>query len=331
MTLQQLKYAVTVAECGTISAAAEKLFISQPSLTTAIRELESEMGVTIFSRTNRGVIVSREGEEFLGYARQILSQAQLLQERFSGREQGEKRFAVSSQHFNFTVLAFSRLVQNFRGPRYSFHFRETTTYEVLEDVSQLRSEVGILALNEDNERFLRRMFGKLGLEFTELKRVQAELFVSAEHPLAGRRFVTVEDVSPYPCITFEQGEHNGQFFFEGLSAVAAQSHKTICVRERATEYQLLPGCGSIRHVPGGVCEPAFGAKAVPHHWIYPAPGCDSLPHDLGVHTGPAGGSADIVYSYTQLSFSVFYKYQIYPYTEYNKAKQNKMLKGDLKS
>ena len=239
MTLQQLKYAVTVVECGTISAAAEKLFISQPSLTAAIRELESEMGVTIFSRTNRGVIVSREGEEFLGYARQILSQAQLLQERFSGREQGEKRFAVSSQHFNFTVLAFSRLVQNFRGPRYSFHFRETTTYEVLEDVSQLRSEVGILALNEDNERFLRRMFGKLGLEFTELKRVQAELFVSAEHPLAGRRFVTVEDVSPYPCITFEQGEHNGQFFFEGLSAVAAQSHKTICVRERATEYQLL--------------------------------------------------------------------------------------------
>ena len=239
MTLQQLKYAVTVAECGTISAAAEKLFISQPSLTTAVRELESEMGVTIFSRTNRGVIVSREGEEFLGYARQILSQAQLLQERFSGREQGEKRFAVSSQHFNFTVLAFSRLVQNFRGPRYSFHFRETTTYEVLEDVSQLRSEVGILALNEDNERFLRRMFGKLGLEFTELKRVQAELFVSVEHPLAGRRFVTVEDVSPYPCITFEQGEHNGQFFFEGLSAVAAQSHKTICVRERATEYQLL--------------------------------------------------------------------------------------------
>lgn len=239
MTLQQLKYAVTVAECGTISAAAEKLFISQPSLTTAVRELESEMGVTIFSRTNRGVIVSREGEEFLGYARQILSQAQLLQERFSGREQGEKRFAVSSQHFNFTVLAFSRLVQNFRGPRYSFHFRETTTYEVLEDVRQLRSEVGILALNEDNERFLRRMFGKLGLEFTELKRVQAELFVSAEHPLAGRRFVTVEDVSPYPCITFEQGEHNGQFFFEGLSAVAAQSHKTICVRERATEYQLL--------------------------------------------------------------------------------------------
>ena len=239
MTLQQLKYAVTVAECGTISAAAEKLFISQPSLTTAIRELESEMGVTRVSRTNRGVIVSREGEEFLGYARQILSQAQLLQERFSGREQGEKRFAVSSQHFNFTVLAFSRLVQNFRGPRYSFHFRETTTYEVLEDVSQLRSEVGILALNEDNERFLRRMFGKLGLEFTELKRVQAELFVSAEHPLAGRRFVTVEDVSPYPCITFEQGEHNGQFFFEGLSAVAAQSHKTICVRERATEYQLL--------------------------------------------------------------------------------------------
>lgn len=239
MTLQQLKYAVTAAECGTISAAAEKLFISQPSLTTAIRELEAEMGVTIFSRTNRGVIVSREGEEFLGYARQLLSQAQLMQERFGGAGQGEKRFSVSSQHFNFTVLAFSRLVQGFTGQRYNFHFRETTTYEVLEDVSQLRSEIGILALNEDNERYLRRLFDKLDLAFTELKRVRAELFISSEHPLAGRSAVTVEDLRPYPCISFEQGEHNGQFFFEGLSAVAAQSPKTICVRERATEYQLL--------------------------------------------------------------------------------------------
>lgn len=238
MTLQQLKYAVTVAECGTISAAAEKLFISQPSLTAAIRELETEMGVTIFSRTNRGVIVSREGEEFLGYARQILSQAQLMQERFGGQEQGEKRFAVSSQHFNFTVWAFTQLVQRLPNQRYNLHFRETTTYEVLEDVSQLRSEIGVLALNEDNERYLRRLFSKLELEFTELKRVRASIIMSAEHPLAGHRSVTVEDVIPYPCITFEQGEHNELFFFEGLSA-AVQSPRRICVRERATEYQLL--------------------------------------------------------------------------------------------
>lgn len=239
MTLQQLKYAVTAAECGTISAAAEKLFISQPSLTAAIRELETEMGVTIFSRTNRGVIVSREGEEFLGYARQILSQAQLMQERFGGQEQGEKRFAVSSQHFNFTVWAFTQLVQRLPNQRYNLHFRETTTYEVLEDVSQLRSEIGVLALNEDNERYLRRLFSKLELEFTELKRVRASIIMSAEHPLAGHRSVTVEDVIPYPCITFEQGEHNELFFFEGLSAAAVQSPRRICVRERATEYQLL--------------------------------------------------------------------------------------------
>ena len=239
MTLQQLKNAVTVAECGTISAAAEKLFISQPSLTAAIRELETEMGVTIFSRTNRGVIVSREGEEFLGYARQILSQAQLMQERFGGQEQGEKRFAVSSQHFNFTVWAFTQLVQRLPNQRYNLHFRETTTYEVLEDVSQLRSEIGVLALNEDNERYLRRLFSKLELEFTELKRVRASIIMSAEHPLAGHRSVTVEDVIPYPCITFEQGEHNELFFFEGLSAAAVQSPRRICVRERATEYQLL--------------------------------------------------------------------------------------------
>ena len=239
MTLQQLKYAVTVAECGTISAAAEKLFISQPSLTTAIRELEAEMGVRIFSRTNRGVIVSREGEELLGYARQVLSQAQLMQERFGGDSQGEKRFSVSSQHFHFTVRAFSRLVQNFPGQRYIFHFRETTTYEVLTDVSQLRSEIGVLALNDDKERYLRRMFGRLDLEFTELIRVPAAVYIAKDHPLAGRSRLTPEELAPYPCITFEQGEHNGQFFFEGLSSVAVGSPRQICVRERSTEYQLI--------------------------------------------------------------------------------------------
>lgn len=239
MTLQQLKYAVTVAECGTISAAAEKLFISQPSLTTAIRELEAEMGVTIFSRTNRGVTVSREGEEFLGYARQVLSQAELLQERFCGPGQGEKRFAVSSQHFNFTVRAFSQLVQGFPGKRYSFHFRETTTYEVLEDVSQMRSEIGILAFNEGNERYLRRLFNKLELEFTELTRVPAAAYLSSDHPLAHRDTLTLEELTAYPCITFEQGEHNGQFFFEGLSDAAALCPMHICVRERSTEYQLI--------------------------------------------------------------------------------------------
>ena len=239
MTLQQLKYAVTVAECGTISAAAEKLFLSQPSLTAAIRELEAEMGVRIFSRTNRGVIVSREGEELLGYARQVLSQAQLMQERFGGDSQGEKRFSVSSQHFHFAVRAFSQLVQNFPGQRYSFHFRETTTYEVLTDVSQLRSEIGVLALNDDKERYLRRMFGRLDLEFTELIRVPAAVYIAKDHPLAGRSRLTPEELAPYPCITFEQGEHNGQFFFEGLSSVAVGSPRQICVRERSTEYQLI--------------------------------------------------------------------------------------------
>ena len=239
MTLQQLKYAVTVSECGTISAAAEKLFISQPSLTTAIRDLEQELGITIFSRTNRGVIVSREGEEFLGYARQILSQTQLLQERFGARSEGELHFSVSSQHFNFTVPAFARLVRAYPGPRYSLCFRETTTYEVLSDVSQMRSEIGVLALNDGTRSYLQRLFQKLNLSFTELARVPAELYLSVDHPLASRSSVTLADMAPYPCISFEQGDHNGQFFFEGLSAAAAQSPKNICVRERATEYQLI--------------------------------------------------------------------------------------------
>ena len=240
MTLQQLRYAVTVAACGTISAAAEKLFISQPSLTAAIRELETEMGVTIFSRTNRGVIVSREGEEFLGYARQILSQAQLLQERFGGRPEGELRFSVSSQHFNFTVLAFAQLVRAYPGPRYSLCFRETTTYEVLSDVSQMRSEIGVLALNDGTRPYLQRLFQKLGLSFTELIRVPAELYLSVDHPLAGRPSVTLEDMAPYPCISFEQGDHNGYQLIQALHGYSPDVGVASLYRDQFVSVPLEP-------------------------------------------------------------------------------------------
>lgn len=237
MTLQQLRYVTTVAETGTISGAAKELFISQPSLTAAIRELEKELGITIFLRTNRGVVLSREGDEFLGYARQVLMQAQLLEERYGKESSHKQQFSVSSQHYNFASRAFARMVREMGGERYNMTFRETTTYEVIEDVSLMRSEVGVLLLTEQNQEVLHRMFREHDLVYTELIQRDAAICVSADHPLADREEVTEEDLAPYPCVTFEQGVHNALFFSEDISK-PTDTPRHILVRDRATANDL---------------------------------------------------------------------------------------------
>ena len=237
MTLQQLRYVTAVAETGTISGAAKALFISQPSLTAAIQELEKEMGITIFLRTNRGVVLSREGDEFLGYARQVLMQAELLEERYGAQSSHRQQFAVSAQHYNFAARVFARVVRDMGGERYSMTFRETTTYEVIEDVSRMRSEVGVLVMTEQNGEVLRRLFRENELTYTELARKDATIYVDKDHPLAGRGEVTEEELAPYPCVSFEQGTHNALFFSEDI-AMPAVTPRHILVRDRATANDL---------------------------------------------------------------------------------------------
>ena len=237
MTLQQLRYVTTVAETGTISGAAKALFISQPSLIAAIQELEKEMGITIFLRTNRGVVLSREGDEFLGYARQVLMQAELLEDRYGAQSSHRQQFAVSAQHYNFAARVFARVVRDMGGERYSMTFRETTTYEVIEDVGRMRSEVGVLVMTEQNGEVLRRLFREYELTYTELVQKDATVYVDKNHPLAGRGEVTEEELAPYPCVTFEQGTHNAVFFSEDIS-MPAVTPRHILVRDRATANDL---------------------------------------------------------------------------------------------
>ena len=237
MTLQQLRYVTTVAETGTISGAAKALLIAQPSLTAAIQELEKEMGITIFLRTNRGVVLSREGDEFLGYARQVLMQAELLEDRYSVQSSHRQQFAVSAQHYNFAARVFARVVRDMGGERYSMTFRETTTYEVIEDVGRMRSEVGVLVMTEQNGEVLRRLFREYELTYTELVQKDATVYVDKNHPLAGRGEVTEEELAPYPCVTFEQGTHNAVFFSEDIS-MPAVTPRHILVRDRATANDL---------------------------------------------------------------------------------------------
>lgn len=240
MTLQQLRYVVTVARTGSISEAAKELFISQPGLTTSIRELETEMCIKIFTRTNKGVVISNEGERFLGYARQVLEQASLLEEVYKSGAKRKQQFCVSTQHYSFAVNAFVDLIRKFAGEEYDFSLRETETYEIIDDVAKMKSEIGILYLNSFNKDALMKIIRSNSLTFTELFTAKPHIFVSAEHPLAGKKSVTMEELADYPYLSFEQGEHNSFYYSEEIFSTVERT-KNIRVTDRATLFNLLIG------------------------------------------------------------------------------------------
>lgn len=240
MTLQQLKYITMVAECGTISEAANKLFISQPSLTNAIKDIEEEMQLTIFHRTNKGIIVSNEGDEFLAYARQVLEQANLLESKFKHTNRQRPRFSVSSQHYSFAVNAFVDVIRAFDGDSYDFTLRETQTYEIIEDVSHLKSEVGILYTSERNKEVIHKLIKSNGLIFQRLFQANPHVFISSAHPLAAKSSICMDDLDEYPYLSFEQGEYNSFYFSEEILSTLDR-RKNIKVRDRATLFNLLIG------------------------------------------------------------------------------------------
>lgn len=240
MTLQQLRYVVTVAEKGSFSEAAKALFLSQPSLTNAMKELENEMQITIFNRTNRGVVVTAEGDEFLGYARQVLDQTNLLEEKYKSGKQYRQRFAVSTQHYSFAVNAFVDVIRQLGADKYDFILRETQTNEIIEDVSRLKSEIGILYTSNRNETVLQKIIDRNGLRFEELFTARPHVFISARHPLASRERLTLEDLWEYPYLSFEQGDYNSFYFSEEILSTV-EREKNIKVRDRATLFNLVIG------------------------------------------------------------------------------------------
>lgn len=240
MTLQQLRYIVTVAETGNITEAARRLFISQPSLTNSIHELEKEMQITIFNRTNKGVSVSNEGDIFLSYARQVLEQTNLLEEKFLNKKEQRSKFSISCQHYSFAVNAFVDVIREFGGNKYDFTLRETQTYEIIEDVSRLRSEIGILYTSSKNEEVILKLIKQNDLQFSELFIAKPHVFISSEHPLRKKKLLTLEDLEEYPYLSFEQGEYNSFYFSEEILSTLDR-HKNIKVRDRATLFNLVIG------------------------------------------------------------------------------------------
>lgn len=260
MTLQQLKYLVTVAECKNITEAAEKLFISQPSLSAAIHNLENEMGVTAFVRSNKGVSVTREGEELLSFARNLLEQADIMKDRFCNDKSRMPKFSVSCQHYSFAVNAFVDVVNKYDANIYSFILRETQTGEIIDDVANGNSELGVLYLSEHNEDVLTKLLKKNELIFEEIFKASPHVFISKNHPLANKDIITLDELKPYPYLVYEQGERNSFYFSEEFLSVLDMP-KSIQVRDRATLFNLAIGLNGFT-VSSGVIDKELNGEDI---------------------------------------------------------------------
>ncbi|WFR59108.1 LysR family transcriptional regulator [Anaerocolumna sp. AGMB13025] len=240
MTLQQLKYIIEIVNCGSLNEAAKRLFITQPSLSSAVKELEHEIGIELFIRSPRGITLTIDGAEFLSYARQVVEQAGLLEQRYVNKKPSRQLCSISTQHYAFAVNAFVNLIKQSGADEYEFTLRETRTYEIIEDVKNLRSEIGILYMNPFNKKVIEKLLRENRLDFYPLFTAKPHIFISKQNPLSSREFVTLEDLSEYPYLSFEQGEYNSFYFSEEILSTAFHK-KSIHVSDRATLFNLLIG------------------------------------------------------------------------------------------
>ncbi|NIK71604.1 MULTISPECIES: LysR family transcriptional regulator [unclassified Paenibacillus] len=262
MTLTQLKYIIEVANRGSINEAAKRLFISQPTLSNAIKDLEEELQLAIFERSNKGISLSKEGVEFLGYARQVVEQAELLEGRYLNKKPSPQHFSVSTQHYAFAVNAFVSLVQEYGQEEYELSLRETKTYEIIEDVKSLRSEIGILYLNEFNGKVINKLLKDSNLQFTSLFTAKPHIFISIKNPLAKQAKVTIDQLDEFPYLSFDQGEYNSFHFAEEI--LSTLSHKkSIRVNDRATLFNLLIGLNGYTISTGVLSADLNGNEIIP--------------------------------------------------------------------
>lgn len=261
MTLQQIYYALTIAEMGSMNKAAEKLFISQPTLTSAIKELEKETGIAIFLRTSRGVLQTNEGADFLMYARQVYQQYELLTEKFGAGGTLKRKFGVSTQHYSFVVKAFVEMVKQFDTLNYEFALRETMTYDVIRDVGTLRSEVGILYISSFNRKIIEKMLNENELVFHPLIDCDAYVYLARTHPLAQEESIGMEQLQDYPCLSFEQGEKGSGYFAEEILS-DNEYQRVIRTNDRATNLNLMVGLNAYTLCSGIISEELNGPEYV---------------------------------------------------------------------
>jgi len=261
LTIQQLRYAVGIANTGSFNKAAEALFISQPSLTMAVQDLEKQIGITIFNRSNRGVTLTPEGEEFIARANELLNHFKSVVARYDEESQKKKRFAVSTQHYSFAVKSFTNMVKKFNIDDYDFALRETKTKEVIDDVTSLRSEIGIIYLSDFNRKYLTYLLKEHDLVFQKLVVCNAYAYMWKNNPLASKPYVTLEDLSQYPCLSFEQGESGNYYFAEEILSTN-EYHRTIKANDRATMLNFMVDLNGYTLCSGIISEEINGSDYV---------------------------------------------------------------------
>lgn len=263
-TIQQLSYIVKISEVGSINKASEILYIAQPSLTSSVQEVEKEVGFKIFHRSGRGVSLTPEGAEFVLYARQVIYQYELLMERFGKTENVKRKFGVSCQHYSFAVKAFVELVKEYDMLQYDFAIRETQTKDVINDVANMRSEIGILYMSDFNRSAINKLLRTSGLQFHHLINCNAYVYLWSGHPLAKNSSITFEELRDYPCLSFEQGDVASFYYAEEILSTS-EYLRTIKANDRATMLNLMIGLNGYTLCSGIICEELNGTDylAVP--------------------------------------------------------------------
>ena len=262
MTLQQLKYVIGIAETGSFNKAAEKLYVSQPSLTSTIHDLEEELGIIIFNRTGRGVTLTNDGTEFLAYAKQLYMSYENLMEKYGEEGKGlRKKFGVSTQHYSFAVKSFVEMVKKFNTAEYEFAIRETKTKEVIDDVANLKSEIGILYLSDFNRKIIMNLLKSKDLEFHKIIDCKAFVYIWKGHPLAKNKSISFSELEDYPCLSFEQGDGASYYFAEEILSTD-EYHRTIKANDRATILNLMIGLNGYTLCSGIICEELNGSDYV---------------------------------------------------------------------
>ena len=261
MTLQQLHYVITITEMGSFNKASEVLYISQPSLTGAVQELEKELGIVIFHRTRKGVTLTNDGLEFINHARQLYQQYEIILDKYGKGGMPKKKFGISTQHYSFAVKSFVEMVKRFNTAEYEFAIRETKTREVIEDVSTSKSEIGILYLSEFNRKIITKLLRTNHLEFHKLIDCKPYVYLWKGHPLSKLKSICFDMLTDYPCLSFEQGDTGSFYFAEEIFSTNVYP-RTIKVNDRATMLNLMVGLNGYTLCSGIICEELNGTDYI---------------------------------------------------------------------
>lgn len=238
MTILQLKYVVAIASSVSMREAAGKLFISQPALSATIRDLEEEIGIRIFDRNNKGIKLTEEGTEFLSFAKQAVSQYELVENKYLSSDDEKEYYSISMQHYVFAIHAFVKAISSRDSDNYSYLIKETRTDEVLQNVRDFKSEIGVISYSASNRQVIEKLFKEYEIEFTPLMVCDTYAYLNKAHPLADRTELSLEDLREYPCVTFDQ-TNDSEYYLSEEALSAYSFDKIIRSNDRATSCEII--------------------------------------------------------------------------------------------